>query len=275
MNNQVHMRQRFLEEYRCIRHAEGRGSENREYYRALPFTDLSGRNTGMWAMRARTYSYLTERILPQMEKREKRPLDVLDLGAGNCWLSYRLSLRQHRPVALDIFSDAKDGLRAARHYPVPFPVVEADFDHLPLRSRAFDMAIFNASLHYSTNYVQTLSEAIRCLRPTGAIVILDSPMYRLREHGIRMVKEKHANFLKQYGFASDSLASIEFLDRSMLKVLSETLRVKWQILKPWYGWRWHLRPLRALVQRRRPPSRFWILLGTFKPDDYSSTSAIY
>ena len=263
MNNQRLARQKFLEEYRFIRHAEGRGSHDSEYYCALPFADTSGRNTAMWAMRATTYSYFERHVLRPLEKQKRRPLDILDLGAGNCWFSHRLSLRHHRTLALDIFSDDWDGLSAARHYPIRLPAVEAEFDELPVASGSFDLAIFNASFHYSTDYVKTLSEARRCLRAGGAIVILDSPIYRLREHGMRMVKEKHATFLCKYGFASDALPSMEFLDLSMLKVLTETLKIRWKVLRPWYGWRWHFRPFTAFLRRRRPPSRFWILTGTF------------
>ena len=60
-------------------------------------------------------------------------LTGIDLGAGNAWLSYRLSLRGHRPCAVDIFTDGRDGLGAARHYPIPFPTVEADFSALPFQ----------------------------------------------------------------------------------------------------------------------------------------------
>lgn len=264
MSDPTLTRQQFLEEYRHIRHAEGRGSDNSEYYCALPFTDTTGRNAAMWEMRARTYIYFERNVLRRMERREKRPLDILDLGAGNCWLSYRLSLRRHRPVAIDIFSDDRDGLRAACHYPTRFPVIEAEYERLPFGSETFDLAVFNASVHYSTDYLQTLSEVRRCLRPRGRVIILDSPIYRTREDGIRMVKEKHLQFLEQYGFPSDALPSIEFLDESMLKELAETLAIKWQIRRPWYGWRWHLRPLRALLHRRRRPSRFWILIGAFR-----------
>jgi SAM-dependent methyltransferase len=264
MNAAIAARERFLEEYRHIRHAEGRGSDSSEYYRRLPFSDLSGQNSAMWAMRAKTYRCFERKILRPLENRLKRPLDILDLGAGNCWLSYRVSLRGHHPVALDIFSDPQDGLGAARHYPVEFPAIEADFDQLPLPSARFDLAIFNASFHYSPDYIRTLSEVRRSLRPNAVVVILDSPIYRTREHGVLMVKEKHAEFLKRYGFASDSLPSIEFLDVSMLHLLRETLGIEWQIMKPWYGTRWFLRPVLAWLKRRRPPSRFWILSGGFR-----------
>jgi SAM-dependent methyltransferase len=264
MNAENIARQKFLEDYRHIRHAEGRGSDTSDYYRTLPSCDRSDPNAAMWAMRSKTYSYFVKNILKPLEAYENRPLDVLDLGAGNCWLSHRLSLRGHRPVALDIFADERDGLRAARHYQTPFPVIEADFDRLPVPPKRFDLAIFNASFHYSIDYVRTLSEIRRCLRPSGRFVILDTPIYRLRDHGRRMVEEKHAAFLKRYGFRSDALPSIDFLDIPTLRALHEALQIDWQIFQPWYGWRWHLRSVNALLRRRRPPSKFWILVGKFQ-----------
>ena len=108
MTTDTPSRQRFLEEYRQIRHAEGRGSDDPAYYRALPYRDITGRNSAMWAMRAATYRYFENRILSRIEARTNRPLDILDLGAGNCWMSNRLALRNHRPVAADIFEDSRD-----------------------------------------------------------------------------------------------------------------------------------------------------------------------
>jgi SAM-dependent methyltransferase len=257
-------RKQFLEDYRRIRYAEGRGSDDSIYYQALPFQDVSGRNEAMWALRAKTYSYFERNILAPFEAENRRPLDILDLGAGNCWLSYRLSLRRHRPIALDIFADGRDGLGAARHYPHPPLTVEADFAQLPFRSSSFDLAIFNASFHYSTDYLRTLGEAQRCLRPSGVVVILDTPLYREREHGLRMVEEKHAQFLKQYGFRSDAIPSMEFLDLSTLETLQRELGIHWRMFKPWYGFSWHLRPIKARLKQKRPPSRFWILTGKFE-----------
>jgi SAM-dependent methyltransferase len=257
-------RERFLEDYRRIRHAEGRGSDASEYYRALPNCDPSDPNAAMWAMRSRTFSFFVKEILEPLEIRYQKPLDVLDLGAGNCWLSHRLAARGHRPIAVDIFTDERDGLGAARHYPNVFPVIESDFDCVPLPAKSFDLAIFNASFHYSVDYFRTLAEVRRCLTPSGLFVILDTPVYRLREHGTRMVEEKHASFLRQYGFRSDALPSIDFLDLSTIQALREGLRIDWRIFKPWYGWNWHLRPLKAFLQRRRPPSKFWIHTGRFQ-----------
>jgi SAM-dependent methyltransferase len=256
-------RRRFLEDYRTIRHAEGRGSEDPAYYLALPYQDLSGKNSQQWAIRARSFRYFERTVLAPFERRHAQPLDILDLGAGNCWMSYRLALRKHRPVALDIFADARDGLLAARHYPHRFPVLEAQFDRLPLRSGTFDLAIFNASLHYSPDYRRTLAEVRRCLRPGGHVVIVDSPIYRQPEHGELMRAERREQFQRQYGFPSDALPSREYLDEPELARLAKDLGIVWRIHRVWYGWQWFLRPWKARLRGRRPPSRFWILDGAF------------
>src|SRR5205085_5824809 len=95
------IRRKFLADYAVIRHAEGRGSEDPAYYASLPYLDATGKNAWQWEIRARSYRYLERFILPKIERQTARPLDILDLGAGNGWMSYRLTLRQHRVVALD------------------------------------------------------------------------------------------------------------------------------------------------------------------------------
>jgi ubiquinone/menaquinone biosynthesis C-methylase UbiE len=253
-------RRQFLDDYARIRSAEGRGSNESAYYRALPFTDLSGRNSEQWRIRARTYRYFVDRVLPRQRSK------VLDLGAGNCWLSYRLAESGHEPVSVDIFSDPRDGLGAARHYPVPFPTVEADFDRLPFTDSSFDLVVFNASVHYSPDYTRTLAEARRCLRPEGRVVILDSPVYKLSRHGEQMRAERQVFFEQQHGFRSEALRSIEYLDEPMLDGLARELRLTWRIHRPWYGFGWMLRPWKARLRGRRPPSRFWILEAKFHTD---------
>ncbi|MBI3696653.1 MAG: methyltransferase domain-containing protein, partial [Acidobacteria bacterium] len=192
------------------------------------------------------------------------PQDILDLGAGVGWMSWRLAGRGHRPVAVDLLADPLDGLGAAvRHYAGAFPVVEAEFDRLPFPDARFDLAIFNSSLHYSTDYRRTLAEARRCLRPSGRVVVLDSPLYKRRDHGERMKEERHWQFEAQYGFRSDSIASLEYLYESQLAELAREIGIQWEVHRPWYGFSWHLRPWKARLLGRRPPSRFWILAGSF------------
>ena len=256
-------RRQFLIEYAAVRHAEGRGAEDPAWYLALPFRDLTGALTGQWRIRAQSWQYLERRLLPALVRRIGRGLRVLDLGAGNCWMSWRLAQLGHLPIALDIFSDLRDGLRASRHYTaqIAFPVIEAEFDSIPLANGAADLAIFNASFHYSADYSRTLAEVLRVLQPGGAVVIMDSPVYQHPEHGLRMVAERRRQYWQRFGFASDAHKGVEFLDCATLADLARRFRLRWTAHRPWYGWRWHARPAIAWLKGKRPPSRFQLLVG--------------
>ena len=256
-----HLR-RFVEEYEFIRSAEGRKGEHDDYYLALPYKDRSGRNVEQWKIRARTFDEVVRSIVKPLAGRLARPLRILDLGAGNGWMSYRLSVLGHSPVAVDILTNDQDGLGAGARFrsqidPL-FPRVQADLDRLPFPSSSFDLAIFNASFHYSENYELTLAEALRCTRPGGSTVIADTAWYADEASGTQMVEEKHRRFLNAYGFRSNSLASLEFLTPDRLERLAEAFHFEWKVIEPSYGVRWALRPLRARLARRRTPSRFRI-----------------
>ena len=256
-------RRMFLQQYAAIRHAERRGANSPEWYRALPYRDLCDVNPAQWEIRARSYRYFERTLLPKIEREAKRPLKILDLGAGNGWMSYRLSLRGHHAVALDIFADPLDGLGAMRNYPLPISAVVAEFDCLPFAPLSFDIAIFNSSLHYSADYLRTINELRRCLQPAGRFFVIDSPVYRYAEHGERMREERQTHFARTYGFRSEAAGSIEYLDDAMLGRISAEIGVEWSRSRPWHGWKWALRPLRARLRGSRPPSRFFILAGRF------------
>jgi ubiquinone/menaquinone biosynthesis C-methylase UbiE len=259
---------RFLEEYQSIRQKEGRLGSS-EYYLGLPFRDATGNNSGQWKIRARTFLYFEKNILPKIVAQNPQGADILDMGAGNGWFSYRLALKRQRPVALDLADNGFDGLGAARHYffpPIhPFPCFQAEMDHLPFRNRQFDAVVFNASFHYSTDYEATLKEAVRCLRRPGYLVIADSPFYRRAESGERMLAERKRNFRRKFGMASDSLPSKEYLTAEILSELARRLSLKWNLAKPWYGFAWALRPVKARILGRREPSKFYLLWSRIEP----------
>ncbi len=246
-----------------MRRTEGWGSVDPAYYDALPYRDLSGRHAQIWRIRAHSYDVFLNQVLQPLE-RDTDGLRVLDLGAGNAWLSARLVRRGHQSIALDVLDDPLDGLGAVRHYPArhrPAPVL-ANFDHLPLPAAVIDLAVFNASLHYSTDYVRTLRELLRVLRQGGTLVILDSPMYSDPTSGQRMVQEREARFLQMYGFASNALACEHFLTPVRLAELSTALSMHWRVRNP------RLDPLtrarRTLngIRARREPARFPVIVGT-------------
>jgi SAM-dependent methyltransferase len=260
--------EQFMREYQTVREAEGRGSASAEYYLALPYEDLSGCNRQQWAIRARTYQFLENRLLPGFEVPAGRELRILDLGAGNGWMSYRLTLRGHRAVAVDLLSSERDGLGAAKHYrqllPRLFPCFQAELDRLPFGNQQFDLAIFNASFHYSEDYCQTLREAMRCVRAGGAVLIADTAWYTREESGQCMIAERRNLFNERFGFPSDGLASHEFLTDERLRTMEERCGIQWKAYSPFYGPRWALRPVLARVKGKREPSRFRIYVAEVK-----------
>jgi SAM-dependent methyltransferase len=256
---------RFIREYQVVREAEGRGSANPEYYFALPYRDLSGHNQSQWAIRSRSYRFLERTILPPLEVSKPFGMSILDLGAGNGWMSYRMALRGHRPVAVDLAVSNMDGLAAAQNYrlelPRLFPRFQAELDRLPFADHQFDIAIFNASFHYSENYAETLGEAIRCVRPGGAVIIADTAWYSREESGEEMLAERRAAFLQRYGFPSDGIRSQEYLTDGRLAALEREFGIRWQRFTPFYGLQWAMRPMVAKLKRKREPSRFRIYVA--------------
>ncbi len=263
----------FIQDYQAVRKAEGRGSDDPQFYLSLPYCDQSEPNSWQWGIRSRTYKYIERSILPALAEKAAQPLAVLDLGAGNGWLSYRLARLGHRPIAVDLQTNGFDGLGAAVHYqhalPMLFPRFQAEVDRLPFGDSQFDCAVFNASFHYSENYERTSAEAIRCLRPGATVVIADSPTYSREEYGQRMLLERRQSFQKRFGFASESLASGEFLTTERLLALEVKHDIQWETHNVWYGIRWACRPLVAALKRRREPSRFCIYTAQVEKHDYS------
>jgi SAM-dependent methyltransferase len=200
--------------------------------------------------------------LPGLFETPPGKLRILDLGAGNGWMSYRLALHGHSPVAVDLLINNQDGLGAASHYskrlPYLFPRFQAELDKLPFAKGQFDLVIFNASFHYSENYERTLAEALRCTHSGGAVLIADTAWYSSHESGQTMLRERKAAFAERYGTASDAIGSLEYLTDDRLQKLETSFGIRWRIDTPFYGIRWNLRPLLANLRGKREPSRFRI-----------------
>ena len=252
---------RFIADYESVRRSEDRGSGSANYYRALPFKDLSNRYRADWAIRARSFNVLVKNVLTRLQNPLERSLKILDLGAGNGWLSNRLAAQGDRVIAVDLLVNEQDGLGAWKHYEHSFIPMQAEFNHLPVMDRFADVVIFNASFHYAEDYAKTLREALRVLPAEGLIVIMDSPLYRGGASGEKMVQEREAEFKKKYGFASDNLQSENYLTYTRLKELAQELNLKWKIITPFYGLRWILRPLIAKFLGRREPAKFHLIVG--------------
>ena len=253
---------RFVTDYEYIRAAEGRASATEQFYCKLPYCDVTGKNSPQWRIRARSYDALVREVIQRDVPAGGR---ILDLGAGNCWMSFRLARVGYAPCAVDLLTNPQDGLGAAMHYRRHlrelFPRFQAELSRLPFQSGQFDAVIFNASFHYAEDAEAAFCEGLRCARAGGVVVISDTPWYRRDESGRQMVIERRAKFLAQYGSASDSLESLEYLTDERLQALADRAAIAWAIHTPQYGLRWKLRPLIAKLRNRREPSQFRIYVA--------------
>jgi SAM-dependent methyltransferase len=260
---------RFRTAYGQHRLAEGRGADGEAELVALPYL-RKGPFAAEWRVRARTYErFVRTVLLPRAKEVAPRALRVLDLGAGNGWLCYRLQRLGHRAIALDLRSDAVDGLGAGaqygRHLPEMFGRIVASFERLPIASDLFDIGVFNASLHYATDLRQVVAEAVRVTLPGGSIAILDSPFYRDATAGAAMVTEKRRLARDTFGRLADDLLAlpfVEYLTVGHLQEASAGLGMVWRRHRVVYPLRYELRPLVAGILRRRPPSRFDLWVAT-------------
>lgn len=248
----------FFAEYARHRAQEGRGYSGDDLL-SLPYLK-EGPLAPQWRVRARTYeAFAAEVVIPMGIA--SRPLEILDLGAGNGWLSYRLARLGHRATALDARDDDVDGLGAAREFlsrePGVFSCIAARFEDIPLPDASFDIAVFNASLHYARNLRHVLAEARRVVRPGGALAIMDSPFYARESDGAAMVAEKRARGEAMFGTRSAVLLEPEFIEYLTPKRLADaSAGLAWRRHQVRYPLWYELRPLSAWLKGRRPPSRF-------------------
>ncbi|MFQ5421548.1 MAG: class I SAM-dependent methyltransferase, partial [Anaerolineae bacterium] len=157
--------------------------------------------------------------------------------------------------------NAFDGLGAHKMYETAFTCIQAEFDNLPLMENQFDLVIFNASFHYAVEYATTLTSAWRVLRSGGKVAIVDTAVYHNPASGQQMVREREALFQRTYGFASNALASENYLTYHRLAELAEQLDISWQFIWPIPRWRWTLRRWRTALRGQREPGQLPIIIG--------------
>jgi SAM-dependent methyltransferase len=228
-----------------------------EHYRTLPSVPHTDPQAAEWLVRRETYHHLLQRVLAA----SSQPMQVLDVGAGTGWLSHRLASLGQRVVAVDALDDEADGLGAWRHYDVPFVVVQADFDALPFVPKQFDLVVFNGSLHYAPDAAATLARARRMLAPGGALVVMDSPMFRRDRDGAAMVDEKHRRFRLELAVADDVRPGVGYLTFARLGAIAASLDLQAQFVPTRGPLPWRLRRQFARVRLRRAPAAFGLWMA--------------
>jgi len=138
--------------------------------------------------------------------------------------------------------------------------VAGSFESIPICDASFYVVVFNASLHYAEGLARAIAEARRVMRPSGRIVVLDSPFYTSAKHGDDMLRAKRADAERRFGARAEALmalAVVEYLTRDRLTDASRGLGLRpWRRYRVLYPLWYELRAVRAALRGERPPSRF-------------------
>jgi SAM-dependent methyltransferase len=241
-----------VEQYRAVRARDGHGRRSIQEYRALPHVARSDPNWIEWRIRCESFASLRRTLTG-------RSLGVLDLGAGNGWLSNRVMSDGHRPVAVDLNVDVDDGLGACSAYESPFPLVQADFDELPFAPGQFDVVVFNASLHYAPDPARTLAGADRMVAHDGALIVMDSPMFERHADGEAMAAQQRDRLQRQLGVPPER-AGAGFLVFDALDAAARRLGRRVQFVPSRGPIRWRLGRMRTRRRLNRAPAGFgmWV-----------------
>ncbi len=243
----------FLTQYRTVRRADGHVLRSAEEYQALPFVSPTAANVDEWRIRQQSLETLLRAF-----STARRSARVLDLGAGNGWLSQRLTVLGHAAVAVDLNDDGEDGLGAAAASRVPFTRVQASFEHLPFEAGQFDVVVFNASLHYADEPGAVMTEGRRMLARGGALVVMDSPMFLRERDGERMVEEQLAGLRSCVGVSSPISCGRGFLTLEDLGRAAVVFGMEATFTRSTGPWLWRLRRAWSGLRLGRQPAMFGV-----------------
>ena len=183
----------FEDLYLRVRRAEGRLYSDEELV-GLPFVPATHRYSGEWKLRAASSQRLVDYI-----KRKPRPVEVLEVGCGNGWLSRKIAcIPGVHVVGIDVNqTELEQASRVFRQ------VGNLVFEHAENFRRAnpvaaFDLILFSASIQYFHSIRDALQQYAGYLRDGGEIHILDSPFYS--NAGAEKARSRTKRYYEEHGF---------------------------------------------------------------------------
>jgi SAM-dependent methyltransferase len=100
-------------------------------------------------------------------------LDVVELGCGTGYVSAWLARRGARPVGIDNSrTQLATTRRLQRQHGLPFPLVQADAERVPLRDGCADLVVSEYGASIWCDPERWIPEAARLLRPHGGLTFL-------------------------------------------------------------------------------------------------------
>jgi ubiquinone/menaquinone biosynthesis C-methylase UbiE/uncharacterized protein YbaR (Trm112 family) len=163
-------KRREIEGWPAMARAHGWYERDDEVDAHLPYLNRDlGWDDKNWRATEHSFSLLLDRYV--------RPgMRVLEVGAAKAWASQHLVPLGCEYIATDILADDVIGLGRGVFYEArvgAFGRVQADGEHLPFVSDAFDVTYCVAALHHALDMAAMVREMARVTRPGGWVCALN------------------------------------------------------------------------------------------------------
>jgi ubiquinone/menaquinone biosynthesis C-methylase UbiE len=184
---------RFEHNYIRLRQKEKRIYSDEEVAN-LPVVSIGHPHYAEWKSRQQSI----KRLFNYLEKKE-RPLNILEIGCGNGWLSHQLSkLKRSQVTGSDInHTELEQASRVFVNKP-NLKFIYYDILSGAGNDRRFDIIVFAASIQYFHSLSDTIRHGFQILNPGGEIHILDSPFYKPGE--ITFAERRTEEYYRKLGF---------------------------------------------------------------------------
>ncbi|MCU0361345.1 MAG: class I SAM-dependent methyltransferase [Bacteroidia bacterium] len=183
----------FSDLYEALREKEGRVYSDEEL-KNLPEISKQHPHFREWQMRKKSALALCLFL-----KEKEAPLNILEIGCGNGWLSHLLSQLPNSKV-LGCDPGTTEILQANRVFS---SVPNLKFQCLAFSADAFsefkfDTIVFAASIQYFESFSNVVDTALKLLKSGGEIHIIDTPFYT--DSDVKRSEENSERHFKQLGF---------------------------------------------------------------------------
>ncbi len=163
----------FEKKYIITRSLENRVYADEEVMK-LPQVGPNHTHWNEWQSRRRSCKRLVRYLAGK-----KRPLEVLEIGCGNGWLSHQVAeIPDTQVTGLDInFTELQQAARVFSDDP-NLSFIHGDLRSPVLAELQFDIILFAASLEYFPSLKKIIHRSLCYLKPEGEIHIIDTRFHR-------------------------------------------------------------------------------------------------
>lgn len=139
---------------------------------------------------------------------------VLDLGAGTCWATARLSRvpAVEEVTAVDLAPSFLAGtgnrmLEICGADRAKVRLVASTFERVPRPDATFDTTFLIAAIHHALAPIRVLREAFRLLKPTGTLFVLESPAlpWQIESRRRQAISISHATGTTEIAYTKSEL----------------------------------------------------------------------